>query len=188
VALAMRRQQQVQEKTRIGVAGAAMVANGDAIVLDSSSTTLAIAQNLKDHRHLTIVTNSLAVAQEMLDAPGVTVVMSGGRVRRDMASLVGTDGLDMLRKFNIQKGFFGAHGLTLEDGLTDVSTDEADVKRHLITMCRQVIAVMDSTKWGQVGIVSFAPLDQINTVITDSHAPAGLVDQVRALSLNVVLV
>ena len=109
----MRRQQQVQEKSRIGEAGAAMVANGDAIMLDSSSTALAIAQHLKNHRHLTIVTNSLAVAQEMLDAPGVTVVMTGGRVRRDTASLVGTDGLDALRKFNIQKGFFGAHGITV---------------------------------------------------------------------------
>src|SRR5579871_3697974 len=77
MALSMRRQQQVQEKSRIGLAGAAMVADGDAIVLDSSSTTLAIAQNLKNRQHLTIITNSLAIAQEMLDAPQVNVVMSG---------------------------------------------------------------------------------------------------------------
>jgi len=188
LALAMRRQQNVQEKSRIGEAGAAMVANGDAIILDSSSTALAIAQNLKNHRHLTIVTNSLAVAQEMLDAPGVTVVMIGGRVRRDTASLVGTDGLDALCKFNIQKGFFGAHGITAEDGLTDVSADEAEVKERLVKMCRQVIGVLDATKWGQVGLVSFAPLNRINTVITDTHAPADLVDQIRALNTEIILV
>jgi DeoR/GlpR family transcriptional regulator of sugar metabolism len=188
LALAMRRQQQVQEKGRIGEAGAAIVTNGDAIILDSSSTALAIAQHLKSHRHLTIVTNSLAVAQEMLDAPGVTVVMSGGRVRRDTASLVGTDGLDILDKFNIQKGFFGAHGITVEDGLTDVNADEAEVKRELVTMCRQVVAVLDATKWGQVGLVSFAPLERVNTVISDTHAPADLVEQIRALDTEIILV
>jgi DeoR/GlpR family transcriptional regulator of sugar metabolism len=188
LALAMRRQQQVQEKSRIGEAGAALVANGDAIILDSSSTALAIAQHLKNHRHLTIVTNSLAVAQEMLDAPDVTVVMSGGRVRRDTASLVGPDGLDMLCKYNIQKGFFGAHGITVLDGLTDVSADEAEVKRRMAEMCRQVIAVLDATKWGKVGLVSFARLDQIHSVITDRHAPVDLVAEVRALNTEIILV
>jgi DeoR/GlpR family transcriptional regulator of sugar metabolism len=188
LALTKRRQQQVQEKDRIGEAGATMIADGDAIILDSSSTALAIAQHLKTHRHLTIVTNSLAVAQEMLDAPGVTVVMSGGRLRRDTASLVGADGLDALRKFNIQKGFFGAHGITPEDGLTDVSADEAEVKRHLAGMCRQVVAVLDSTKWGQVGLASFAPIERVSTVITDSRAPDDLVEQVRALNTEIILV
>lgn len=186
--LTMRRQQQVQEKSRIGEAGATMVADGDAIILDSSSTALAIAQHLKRRQHLTIVTNSLAVAQEMLDAPDVTVVMSGGRVRRETASLVGVDGLEMLRKFNIQKGFFGAHGITVDDGLTDVSADEAEVKRKLAEMCRQVVAVLDATKWGKVGLVSFACLDQIQTVISDTHAPAELVEQVRASNTEIILV
>ncbi len=188
LALTKRREQQVQEKDRIGAAGAAMVADGDAIILDSSSTALAIAQHLKNHRHLTIVTNSLAVAQEMLDAPGVTVVMSGGKVRRETASLVGTESLDVLQKFNIQKGFFGAHGITVDDGLTDVSADEAEVKRCLVAMCRQVVAVLDSTKWGQVGLVSFAPLERVNTVISDTHAPADLVEQIRLLNTEIILV
>ncbi|UCC89050.1 MAG: DeoR/GlpR transcriptional regulator [Anaerolineales bacterium] len=188
LSLASRRQQQVHEKSRIGKAGAALVADGDAIFLDSSSTALVIAQHLKSHRHLTIITNSLAVAHEMLDAPGVTVVTVGGILRRDTASLVGTDGLEMLRKFNIQKGFFGAHGISLPEGLTDVSAEEADVKRPLVAMCRQVMAVLDATKWGQIGLASFAGLDQVDSVITDVHAPPDMVEQVRAWGVEVTLV
>ena len=188
LSLASRRQRQVQEKSRIGEASAALVADGDAIFLDSSSTALAIAQRLKNHRHLTIITNSLAVTQEMLDAPGVTVVSAGGTLRRDTASLVGTDGLELLHKYNIQKGFFGAHGLSILEGLTDVSAEEAQVKRPLVAMCRRVIAVLDATKWGQVGVASFAGLQQVDTVITDCHAPTDLVDPVRALGVEVVLV
>jgi DeoR/GlpR family transcriptional regulator of sugar metabolism len=188
LSLAIRLQQQVVEKSRIGEVGAAMVANGDAIILDTSSTALAIAQRLRNHRDLTIITNSLAIAQGMLDAPGVTVVMPGGTLRRDTASLIGIDGLEMLQKFNIQKGFFGAHGISLPEGLTDVSADEAEVKRPLVAMCRQVIAVLDATKWGRVGLASFARLEEVDRVITDVHAPADLVGQVRAMGIEIILV
>jgi len=180
LALALRRQRQVQEKSRIGEAGAAMVADGNAIFLDASSTSLAIAQHLKEHRHLSIITNSLAVAQEMLDAPGVTVFMFGGAVQRETASLIGTDGLTLLDRFNIQKGFFGAHGVSDPEGLTDVNAEVAAVKRPLVTRCREVIAVLDATKWGQTGIASFAALDDIDTIITDAAAPAELIEKMQA--------
>jgi DeoR family transcriptional regulator of aga operon len=188
LSLAARRQQQVAEKGRIGTAGAAMITDGDAVFLDSSSTALAIAQCLKNHRYLTVITNGLIIAQELLDAPGVHVVLLGGTLRRETASLVGAEGLDLLRRFNIRKGFFGAHGISLTEGLTDVSPDEAELKRPLVGMCRQVIATLDDTKWGRVGLVSFAALAQIHTVITDVGAPADLVAQVRAAGVEVVLV
>lgn len=185
--LTTRLQLQAQEKQRIGQAAAKLVADGDAIFLDTSSTSLAIARYLKQYRYLTIITNSLAVSQEMLDSPGVAVVMPGGRLRHDTASLVGTDGLEMLRKFHIQKGFFGGHGITLETGLTDVSAAEAEVKRPLVAMCHQVIVVFDSTKWGKVGLASFAALEQINRIITDD-APAEMANQVRSLGVELELV
>jgi DeoR/GlpR family transcriptional regulator of sugar metabolism len=186
--LAIRRLQQPAEKDRIGFAAAALVCDGDAIILDSSSTTLAIAQRLKNHHDLTLITNSLAIAQEMLDAPGVTLVMPGGTVRRETASLVGPDGVDFLHKYNVQRGFFGAHGLSIAEGLTDVSAPEAELKRALVALCRQVIAVLDATKWGRVGVASFASLSQVHQVITDAHAPAELVRQVCDLGIDIKLV
>lgn len=185
LALTMRRQRQVQEKSRIGQAAALMVADGDAIFLDSSSTTLAIVQHLKDRRQLTVVTNSLVLAQELRDAAGVTVVMPGGSLQRETASLIGTDGLELLRKFNIEKGFFGAHGLNLPEGLTDVSAAEAQVKRALVAMCRRTIALLDATKWGRVGLASFARPAEIDRVITDIDAPAPLVEQIRQAGIEV---
>jgi len=186
--LSSRIQQQVDEKNRIGEAGAAMVLSGDAIILDSSSTALSIAAHLKNHRHLTVVTNGLAVAQELQNAPGVTVILTGGKMRSETFSVVGATQPDMLRKFNIQKGFFGAHGITIEHGLTDVNADEAEMKHWLAEMCLQVIAVLDATKWGKVGVVSFVPIDRISTVITDSHVPHDLVEQLRSLKTQIILV
>ena len=93
-------------------------------------------------------------------------------MRRETASLVGIDGISLLQKYNIRLGFFGAHGLTLEEGLTDVSAAEAETKSPLVGMCRQVIAVLDASKWGRVGLASFADLRAVQTVITDLQAPA----------------
>jgi DeoR family transcriptional regulator of aga operon len=188
LSLALRRQQQVAEKKRIGEAAAAMVSDGDAIVLDSSSTALVIAQNLKRCRYLTVVTNSLTVAQEFLDAPDITVALPGGVLRRETASLLGADGLGMLSKYNVQKGFFGAHGISEREGLTDVSAGEAEIKGPLLAMCREVIAVLDATKWGRVGVASFAALSDIDKIITDERAPADLTEIVSAAGVEVILV
>lgn len=187
-ALTMRRERQVQEKNRIGERGAALVTDDDAIILDSSSTSLAVAQHLKSRRRLTIVTNGLALAQEMMDAPDVRVVVSGGTLHRDTASLVQTGGFEALERFNIQKGFFGATGFSLPEGLTDVSADEAEVKRQLAASCRKIIAVVDATKWGRVGLVSFARPEQIHTIITDARAPAQMIAQAQALGIEVIIV
>ena len=88
----------------------------------------------------------------------------------------------------MQKGFFGAHGISLNEGLTDVSLGEAELKRPLVSMCRQVIATLDGTKWGHVGLASFAALAQIQIVISDTSAPPDLVARVRAAGVDVVLV
>jgi len=188
LSLNLRRLQQTQEKAHIGAAAAELIHDGDAVFLDSSSTALAIAQCLRDRRYLTVVTNGLAIAQELLGAAGVSVLVVGGALRRDTASLVGVDGLDILKRVNLSKGFFGSHGISTEEGLTDVSADEAEVKQVVVQMVREVVAVVDRTKWGRVGVASFAPARAIDKIITDSDAPSELVEQLRATGAEVILV
>jgi DeoR family transcriptional regulator of aga operon/DeoR family fructose operon transcriptional repressor len=188
LSLTLRRQQRVVEKERIGAAAAEFVANGDAIFLDASSTVLSLAHALRQHRDLTILTNSLVVAQSMLDALGVSVVMTGGALQRDTVSLMGTDGLAILRKYNIKTGFFSAHGLSFPEGMTDVSSGEAEVKRPVVAMCRQVVALIDATKWGRVGPASFAQPEDLHVIVTDTDAPAELIAQARALGTCVIQV
>ena len=186
--LERRKRQHPQEKSAIGAAAAALVEKGDAIYLDGSSTALAIARHLKDHQLVTVLTSSLAVAQELMDAAGVTVVLPGGTVQKETASLIDADGLAYFDKFNIQKCFFGAHGLAIPEGLTDISADVAVVKRALVSRCREIIAIIDASKWGRVGLATFAAIDEIDQIITDRDAPQDLVQQVRAAGVRVELV
>jgi len=188
LSLAYRRQQQVAAKDRIGAAAAALIQDGDAVFLDTSSTALAIARRLGDHRYVTVITNSLAVVQELMAFPHIAVVVPGGHLRRETVSLIGREGLRMLEGYNIEKGFFGAHGLSPAVGLTDVSPDEAAIKAVLVGKCREVNVVIDATKWGRVGIATYAPLTAVHRVITDTDAPADLVAAVRQAGIEVLCV
>jgi DeoR/GlpR family transcriptional regulator of sugar metabolism len=107
-------------------------------------------------------------------------------LHRDTISLLGSDGLDILRKYNINTGFFGAHGLSFPEGLTDISADEAEIKRGVVAMCRQVVALIDATKWGRVGPASFASPNQINTVITDRTTDASLIEKAHRFGMRVI--
>jgi DeoR/GlpR family transcriptional regulator of sugar metabolism len=188
LAFALRRQRKVREKQRIGRAGAALVHNGDAVYLDSSSTSLAIAHYLKQRRHLTVMTNSLVVVQELLDAPHIHVMMTGGSLQRETAAFVGPYSQAVLDQVNIQIGFFGAHGIVPQPGLTDVSAEIAAAKRPLLEHCQQAIAVVDASKWGRVGIASFAALDEMDLIITDDAAPGEDVSAARATGATVRIV
>jgi len=183
----VRRRLHSVQKQRIGAAAAAMVEDGDAIALDASTTALSLASHIKARRELTVITNSLFIAMALLDAPGITVLMPGGFLRRDSVSLVGTVGSDFLKQFNFQKGFFGAKGLTLDEGLTDVNSDEVAVKRLWVGHARRVIALVDSSKWGRVGFASFASIDQVDGVITDVDAPPDMVASLRAAGVEVII-
>lgn len=188
LSLNLRRQQQPAEKASIGAAAAAQIKDGEAIFLDTSSTALSIIPYLVHHRHISVLTNSLAVSQALVEIPGITVVMSGGALQRDTLSLVGVDGLELLHKYNIQKAFLGAHGISHPEGLTDVSAAEAEVKQHIVRICRRVIAVLDSTKWGRVGLASFARLDELDMIITSGEPPQDLLNKITSLNIKVIVV
>ncbi len=187
VSLQVRERSQVEEKNRIGAAAAAMIADGDAIALDSSTTALQIARRIRDRHELTVVTSSLMVALELIDAPSITVVMPGGVLDRDSVSLVGALGTDTLTRCNAGKGFFGVRGLSV-DSLTDVNSYEAELKRSLISVSKEVNVVADSSKWGRVALVSLVPWSAVHRVISDRAAPPAMVAALRARGVEVLLV
>ncbi|GAB4441279.1 MAG: DeoR/GlpR family DNA-binding transcription regulator [Anaerolineae bacterium] len=184
----VRQQQRSAEKARIGLAAAQRVYYGDTIFLDASTTAQAMLPHLKQIPELTVVTNSLKLAFGLLDAPQIQVLMPGGNLRRTSISLVGQTDCDALAGINIATGFFGARGISVPEGMTDVELEEVRMKKMMVERCRQVVGVLDGRKWGKVAASTFASLDKIDIIITDADAPRELVKQVQAHQVEVVLV
>ena len=173
-AFAVRERQQHAEKHRIGQAAAALVHDGDTIALDASTTALALARCLTERQELTVVTSGLRVAQELATATGVMVLMPGGMVRAEAFSLVGGWGTSLLEQVHIHKAFVGAQGLTITEGLTDVNADEIAMKRALVNAAREVVAIVDHTKWEHVALATFCDFTALTHIITDEPTPSTL--------------
>jgi DeoR/GlpR family transcriptional regulator of sugar metabolism len=187
-AFALRKELHLAEKERIGQAAASLVRDGDSVALDASTTAWQVARRLQDRRELTVITNGLFIALEFIDSPGVTVVMPGGSLRAASASLVGDQGACILERYHVQKGFFSAGGFTLEEGLTDTDQYEVELKQRMVERSKEVIAIVDSSKWGQVTFAPLISVDQLHHVITDATAPAAMVAALRQRGIQVTLV
>jgi DeoR/GlpR family transcriptional regulator of sugar metabolism len=75
---------------------------------------------------------------------------------------------------NIQKAFMGAAGFTLETGLSDATDEEAQIKRLIVAAASEVVALVDHTKWGRIGVRHLLPNGQADrAVVTDEEAPDG---------------
>jgi len=177
LAFSLRSRVHSKQKSAIGEVAAGLIGDGEAILVDASTTALQMVRRIGQRRELTVITNSLMAAVELGSVSGVTVVLTGGVLRPVSYSLVGDMGTSVLTRFHISKGFFGAKGLTLEEGLTDADSFEVEFKRTMVAACKKVIAVVDASKWGQVATASFASPDQIDDVFTDEAAPQGMVHE-----------
>jgi DeoR/GlpR family transcriptional regulator of sugar metabolism len=191
LAIAVREQLQRDEKARIGAFAASLIADGEGVAFDASSTALYVARHLTDRhdlQQLTVVTNGMRIASELAGHPGVVVLMPGGRVRFEALSLIGPLGGSMFRKINVQTAFVGAAGFTIESGLSDAIEEEAQIKRSMVAAAREVVAIVDHTKWGRAATATFCRTDRINTVVTDMAAPTEMVEALRRLGIRVHLV
>ncbi|HEY2936468.1 MAG TPA: DeoR/GlpR family DNA-binding transcription regulator [Gaiellaceae bacterium] len=173
-------------KQAIARAAAAMVEEGEAVALDSSTTAYYLAHELRSKRELVVVTNGLLIAAALADAPGITVLVTGGTLRLSAMSLVGELGADVLRTTRINKGFLGARGLSLERGLMDLNPDEVRIKQEMAEACERVIGILDGTKWHRSALLSFCTADRLDAIVTDSSAPADEIDAWRRSGVEVV--
>jgi DeoR/GlpR family transcriptional regulator of sugar metabolism len=179
---------EVERKRAIARAAAAMVDEGDAVALDSSTTAYYLALELRAKRELVVVTNGLLVATALADAPGITVVVTGGVLRLSAMSLVGDLGTDVLRTTRINKGFLGARGISLERGLMDLSPDEVRIKQEMADACEQVYGIFDGSKWHRSALLAFVMAEDLAGIITDSSAPATEVEAWREAGVEVMMV
>jgi DeoR family transcriptional regulator of aga operon len=175
------------EKRAVARAAAAMIGDGEAVALDSSTTAHYLAHELRDRHELVVVTNGLLVAAALADAPGVSVIVLGGVLRHPAMSLVGDFASGVLRATRIGKGFFGARGIGVDRGLMDLNPDEVRIKREMAEACERVIGIFDSTKWHRTALLSFVPSQRIDAIVTDANAPAEPVAEWRERKVDVVL-
>jgi DeoR family transcriptional regulator of aga operon len=186
-ALHEKEQQQSGEKQRIAAAAAAMVQDGMCVVLDSGTTTTAVARELKRFRNLTIITNAVNIATELAGTE-FEVILTGGTLRQNSFSLVGPLAEDMLNEIHADIFFLGVDGFDVKLGVTTPNFLESRVNRAMAKASTKVVAVCDSTKFRRRSLALIVPPSAIHTVITDEKFSNEEAQTLAAAGVEVVRV
>lgn len=169
------------QKRRIAAAAARLIRDGETIILDSGSTTAEVARVIfqRPWQSLTVITNALNIAFELCGASGVRVMMLGGLLRPASYSLVGPGAEEVLSGLTADRVFLGVDGLDASVGVTTPDPQEAALNAMMVRVSREVVAVLDSSKFGRRSLSLIARTRDLDVVITDVSAPD---DAVRALT------
>lgn len=154
-------------KIRIAKKAVEMIDDGDVIILDSGTTTLEIAELLKNNRSITVLTNSIPIAHTLSNSQ-VAVTVVGGMLFGRNISTQGPDAEHYFSQVEVNKVFLGASGTRSDVGLTSLTPLEASIKRCMMRSAQKVFAVFDSTKFNCCGINLFADFSELDYIITDA--------------------
>lgn len=182
-----KQKQNFHEKQRIATAAAKMVEEGQCIILDSGTTTTAVAERLKRFRQLTVITNAVNIAAELAGTE-LEVILVGGALRKNSFSLVGPLAEDNLKEMHADILFLGVDGFDLEAGITTPNFLESRVNRAMVAAARQVVAVCDSSKFDRRSLSRIVPLSAIHHIISDQNLPKDAEEALRAMGIAVTLV
>ena len=163
-----RLREQAGEKDAIGRAAAELVKDGDSLYLGPGSTVRQVARHLREHKKLTVLTDSLYVANELLNTDTELYFMGGCiyHTGAHLSAMIPPDAWDF---FHPNKAIIGCGGLSPKYGVTDFHPRESAMLRSIIERAVNVIVVADNSKFGQVGPCATAALPRLNHIITGNH-------------------
>jgi DeoR family transcriptional regulator of aga operon len=184
-AIEVKRGSHTEEKDKIGRLAASLVEPGDAILLDSGTTTAHIARHLPNRDDITVVTNDFGVLVELELKTRVKVVMLGGTLRRKSMSFYGSQAEEFIAGLLVNKLFLGVDGFDLSKGVTTHFEQEAKLNRRMVGAANSVIAVTDSSKFNRMCLHHIVDIDQIDILVTDVDAPQQVLDKCLECGVDV---
>lgn len=157
----------VREKDAIAEQAAALVGDGDTVLLDIGTTAHRLARRLLG-RPITVITNSLAVFDELRDDHAIQLVVLGGIVRRSYRSLIGFLTEDALRQLHADTAFLGTSGVRADGQVLDTTAVEVPAKRAMIAASGRVVLLADASKFPGRGMARVCGPQELDVVVTDA--------------------
>lgn len=174
-----------QAKLAVARKAASLCADGDSVILNAGSTTWFMAQCLRQHR-MQVLTNSFPIAEELIANSGNRVVLPGGELYREPGIILSPFEEDAIQHFAASKMFMSCYAIT-PMGVIESDPLIARAEAKLLSRAEKLIVIADSSKFEARGNMVVCPLTRVSTVVTDWGAPAGMVDHLRSLGVEVLM-
>jgi len=175
------------EKAAIGLQASKMIKGDQYIILASGTSILAMAKFINPIKKLTVVTSALNVAMELSKRENIEVLQLGGYIRSNSYSVIGHYSEMILKDIACSKLFLSVDGLDLEYGLSTTNALEAHLNQQMIESAKEVIVLVDSTKFGKKSFGRICKIEQIDHIISDSNIPSEIVKQIKSLGIDLTI-
>ncbi|GJE58714.1 DeoR/GlpR family DNA-binding transcription regulator [Methylobacterium trifolii] len=194
-ALALRERDNPNGKAAIGRAAARLVEDGMVVVLDSGSTTLAVASALAGidpqfdrpvPKGLTVCTNSLPAGLLLCRIAGIRVHLLGGEIERSDEAAFGTEAIAALARFRADIAFVGAGGISADGEITDFAPIPTELRIRMLATAARGYVVADRTKFGRLTPIRLAPIPPGSGLIVDAEPPAAMADGLSRRGMTVL--
>jgi DeoR/GlpR family transcriptional regulator of sugar metabolism len=161
-----------------------LVENGENITIEAGTTASAMAPFLL-HKDLTVLTNGLIATLALAKRfPHVTVMCSGG-ILIETGAFIGPQAQEFFTQFRVKKAFFGAQGLTLEDGFTDPTPLYSNLKNAMKANAEKIIVLLDSSKLGNRSLIQVLRLEEVDILVTDAFADPSKLEDIQRGGIEV---
>lgn len=175
-----------REKALIGREAARLVNDGDTIILDAGFTTTQTAMHI-EAKDVTVITNSFDVLQSLLPKTDTKIIVIGGLFSRYSGSTRYELAELQLAQLQAGKAILGVDAVSIEVGLCARDNATASIKQKMISAAQSVILVADHTKLGKYATYKVAPLEAIDTLVTDDKADPEILDALKAAGVEVII-
>jgi len=159
------------EKARIARAGAALIEDGDTVMVVAGTTTSLVVKYLLGRTDVKVVTNSTLVVPYARVSPALHVTFTGGEFLPWAEAMVGANTLRSLEQFHVGTAFVGTDGFSVESGITADNVAIAEVVMKMASQANRTVLLADSSKYGKAGFAHIMALIGIDFLITDSGLP-----------------
>ena len=182
-----RQAKNIQGKIACGMAAAKLVEDGDIIFIDSGTTTMYMVDYMRECNSVTVITNNLNVINRAIAIPSINLICLPGTLERKTNSFASADTVRALEKYNINKAFMASSGITHSGMVTNASPLEYEIKKAAITGSHQKILMIDSSKYGKSGMLTYAKLSEMEAVIVDENVNPTLLSLLENYNVEAIV-
>jgi len=181
----MRRLESAAAKGRIAAAAAALVVDGEAVCVDSGTTGAEVARQLAARR-LTVMPFSIQALNALAGSLTARIILPGGSVSPEEGAFVGPLVEQSLRGLRFDTVFLSCCGASIDDGVTAHDLDDAAAKRAMIGAGRRIVLIAEGAKFSRSAMSVACSFRDVDVVVTDDTAPRTVLDDLRALGVDVI--
>jgi DeoR/GlpR family transcriptional regulator of sugar metabolism len=176
------------EKSHIAAFCAELIKESNSVYIDGGSTTKNIAEAVMDRKNIVVLSHSLAVMNVLANAKDIQLISVPGVYMGAKKGFYGQLALDFISNFQLDIAFLGVSGLDIENGITGPDLDDAQIKRILIKKAKRKVIAVDHTKIGKKCFVKACDIRDIDILVTDKQADKKIIEKIRRMDVEVVLV